>query len=327
MDPMFAYNGPGGRPLQVRADLAAAVSGPVLRDLIDQLLGNDGPVHIKIPRLRDEVEEAGHNAQIALNFPPNPNLEFKIADLGQINEQSPLNHVPYYPKFWATCAETVCKLAGMNNQLTATFRTWLMEMAYQMAGVGTADALVPQVADAQALWVILMDTWEDFGPEPWMRDAFRYMLPLTASIADFHLHSMEERFPIVELLTHSADIREHPAYSQLQRMIFCFFGTDVLQPANLKGTVRRVKMIAQLTSALNDIKRNAAGLVSSCCPSEILWVYCHANHKPNNCRVSLWPFHRRTIKNCYFEVYTDSPVFECHFCLYLTIVELDSQRF
>ncbi len=56
-----------------------------------------------------------------------------------------------------------------------------METACHMAGVEMADALVPQVAhlmlgnapevgqvDAQALWVILMDTWEDFGLEPWM---------------------------------------------------------------------------------------------------------------------------------------------------------------
>ncbi len=48
-----------------------------------------------------------------------------------------------------------------------------------------------------------------------MQSAFHYMLTLTASIADFHLHSMEERFPIVELLNQSADIREDPAFSRL----------------------------------------------------------------------------------------------------------------
>ncbi len=78
-------------------------------DLVDQLLGADEPVCIKIPRLHDEAEEAGYDAQIALNFPLNPNLEFQIANLSQINEQSPLGHLPYYPKFWAKCIETVCK--------------------------------------------------------------------------------------------------------------------------------------------------------------------------------------------------------------------------
>ncbi len=118
---MLTYVGPGGQPVRVRADLVAAVSGPVSRDLVDQLLGVDEPVCIKILRLRDEAEEAGHDTQIALNFPLNLNLELKIAGLGQINEQSPLRHVPYYPKFWAMCTETVCKLLGMNDQLAATF--------------------------------------------------------------------------------------------------------------------------------------------------------------------------------------------------------------
>ncbi len=118
---MFAYVGPGGWPVRVREDLATAVSGPVSHDLLDQLLGADEPVCIKIPRLRDEVEEAGHDARIALNFPLNPYLEFKIANLGQITEPE-LGHLPYNPKFWAKCIETVCKLSGMNDRQVATFR-------------------------------------------------------------------------------------------------------------------------------------------------------------------------------------------------------------
>ncbi len=63
------------------------------------------------------------------------------------------------------------------------------------------DALVEAgQVDPRALWVILMDGWENFGPEPWMRHTFRYMLTFTVSDADFRLHSMEEHFPIVELL-------------------------------------------------------------------------------------------------------------------------------
>ncbi len=100
---------------------------------------------IKIPKLREEAEEPGHDAQIALNFPLNPNLEFTIADLGQINEQSLLGHMPYYPKFWATCIETVCKLSGMNDWQAATFQVRLVETACQMMGVETADALVHQL--------------------------------------------------------------------------------------------------------------------------------------------------------------------------------------
>ncbi len=73
----------------------------------------------------------------------------------------------------------------------------------------------------------------------------------------------------MELLNQSADTWEDPAFSRLLRMLFCFFGMDVLQPANLKGTVRHVKTITQLTDTLDDIKRNAAGLVSLHCPSDI----------------------------------------------------------
>ncbi len=119
--------------MRVRADLVAAVSGPVSRDLIDKLTGNDEPVRVKIPRLRDESGKARQEVQIALNFPANSNLGFKIADLGQINDQSPLKHMPYYPKFWATCTETVCKLSGMGDQLASMFRTRVVETACQMA--------------------------------------------------------------------------------------------------------------------------------------------------------------------------------------------------
>ncbi len=55
-DPMLAYVGPRGQPVQVREDLVTAVSGPVSCDLLDQLLGADEPVRIKIPRLREEAE-------------------------------------------------------------------------------------------------------------------------------------------------------------------------------------------------------------------------------------------------------------------------------
>ncbi len=150
-------------------------------------------------------------------------------------------------------------------------------------GVETIEASVPQVLhpmvgdvpvdtgreDSQALWVTLTDTWRDFSLEPWMQRAFRYMLMLTASDADFHLHCMQERIAVVQLLNQSLDIREDPAFSRLQRMLFCFFGTDVMQPANLKVTVWQVKSIAGLLRALDDIEKNAAGPVSLHCPSDI----------------------------------------------------------
>ncbi len=113
--------------------MAAAVGGPVSCDFIDQLVGTDEPVCIKIPRLRDEVEKADHVANIALNFPLNPNLEFKIADLGQITKPE-LEHLPQNPKFWTKCVKTVCKLAGMNDRQPATFGVCIVEMACQMAG-------------------------------------------------------------------------------------------------------------------------------------------------------------------------------------------------
>ncbi len=138
-------------------------------------------MRVKIPQLRDEPEEVRRDVQIALNFPSNSNLGFKIADLVQVNDQTPLKHMPYYPKFWAMCAETVCKLSGMSDQLAAMFRMRVVETACQMVGMDTADASVPRVAhpmlgaapppgqaDTRLLWVTLMDDWEDFGPEPWM---------------------------------------------------------------------------------------------------------------------------------------------------------------
>ncbi len=89
-----------------------------------------------------------------------------------------------------------------------------------MARVETAEASMPQIlhpiegdapvetgqVDAQALWVVLTDTWPDIGPEPRMRHAFHYMLSFTASDLDFRLYSMEECFPVVELLVQSLDI-------------------------------------------------------------------------------------------------------------------------
>ncbi len=214
--------------MRVRAEMATAISGPVSHDLIDQLIGTDKPVCVKILKLRDEMEEVDHIAKVALNFPPDPNLKFRVADLGQITKPE-LQHLPQNPKFWTICIETVCKLAGMNDRQAATFGTCMVETACQMAGMETAEASVLQVihplladapvevgqVDPRALWVILTDAWENFGPEPWMRRTFHYMLTFTASDADFHLHSMEERFPIVELLEQSADIREDPAFSRL----------------------------------------------------------------------------------------------------------------
>ncbi len=94
--------------------------------------------------------------------------------------------------------------------------------------------------------------------------AFCYMLMFTVSDADFRLHSMEGRFPVVELLEQSLDICEDPAFSRLLCMLFCSFGTDVLQPANLKGTVLWVKTIAELS-----IAHHATGPVSLRCPSDI----------------------------------------------------------
>ncbi len=85
-----------------------------MHNLVDQLTATDKPVWIKIPRLRGEMEEAKHIANIALNFAPTPNLEFNISNLGQITKEE-LEHVPQNPRFWTKCVKTVCKLAEMTN--------------------------------------------------------------------------------------------------------------------------------------------------------------------------------------------------------------------
>ncbi len=144
MDPLFAYTDSEGRPVWVRAEMVTAVGGPISRDLIDQLIGTDEPLCVKIPKLCDEMEGADHIAKVALNFPPDPNLEFKIANLGQITKPE-LQHLPQNPKFWTKCIETVCKLAGMNDRQAVTFGVRVVETACQMAGVETAEASVPQV--------------------------------------------------------------------------------------------------------------------------------------------------------------------------------------
>ncbi len=170
----------------------------------------------------------------------------------------------------------------MTDRETNTFGVRAVEVACQMAGVGTDESSVPQVLhpmlgdapvegqeDTRVLWVKLTDVEKDFGPESWMWCAFRYMLPLFASDADFRLFSMEERIPVELLFNQSLDVREDPAFSRLQRLLFTFSGTDVTQPANLKGTVRRVRNIAGLLRAIDDVQKNGAGPVSWRCPSDI----------------------------------------------------------
>ncbi len=271
-----------GQPMQVQMEVAAAASGSTLQNVVEQPSDSSEPVHIKIPKLWTEEEQADHITNIALNFPPTPNLEFKVSNLSHITKPE-LEQLPQNPKFWTKCIEMVCKLVGMMEWQASTFGVRIVETACQMMGVEMAESSVPQVLhpivgdapvetgreDPRALWVILMDTWKDFGPMPWMRHAFWYMLTFTASNADFRLHSMEECILVVQLFNQSLDIREDPAFSLLLHMLFCFFGTDVLQPANLKGTMRRVKNIAGLLRALNDIEKNAASLVSLRCPSDI----------------------------------------------------------
>ncbi len=268
--------------MQAQAGEAAAASGSALQSVAEQPSDSSEPVCVKILKLWTKEEQADHIANIALNFLPTPNLEFKVSNLSQIAEPE-LDQLPQDPKFWIKCFEMVCKLSGMTEWQTNTFEIHAVEIACQMAGVEMAEALVPQVlhpmvgdtpvetgqVDPRALWVMLMDTWKDFGPEPWMRRAFCYMLTLTASDADFQLNSKEERIPVMQLFNQSLDIREDPAFSRLLCMLFCFFGTDVMQPANLKGTTWQVKSIAGLLRALDDTEKNAAGPVSLRCPSDI----------------------------------------------------------
>ncbi len=83
-----------------------------------------------------------------------------------------------------------------------------LEMAICMTEVDIAESSVPTMLhpctldqavelwpddmDPVVLWVRLAKRNPDFGTESWMKHAFKYMLPFTASDSNFRLASMEE---------------------------------------------------------------------------------------------------------------------------------------
>ncbi len=184
------------QPAPVQSGEVSTASGSTVQEVVQQPSDSSEPVHVKVRKLRTEEQQAENISNIALTFPPNPNLEFKVSDMSQITTAE-LDQLPQDPKFWIRCIESVCRQCGMTDRQTNTFGIRAVERACQMVGVGTAEASVPQVLhpmvgdapvegqeDSRALWVILADTWENFGPESWMRRAFRYMMPLSSSDVD-----------------------------------------------------------------------------------------------------------------------------------------------
>ncbi len=221
-------------------------------------------------------------AQISLDYAGNPNLQYTINNLGQIPTDQ-YNFLPQSPVFWFHCNEITAQQAGMTSRQATVYVLQNLEMAIQMVGVDIAKSSVPTILhpsigdqavelkegnpDPVALWVRLMEQYPKFGPEKWMRRAFKFMLPLTASDSKFHLASMVEQIPVVQLLKDSADLREAEPYSRLQWMLFCFFGVDAMDPKQM--LVHRIKMVEALRWVIADIKANGRRPAGFHYPSDI----------------------------------------------------------
>ncbi len=158
----------------------------------------------------------------------------------------------------------------MTSRQTTVYALHNLETAIQMVGMDIAESSVPTILhpcisdqaveleegqdDPVALWVHLLERYPEFGLERWMRHAFKFMLLFTASDSNFRLASMEEWIPVVKLLEYSADIREAEPYSQLQHMLFCFFGVDAMNPKHM--LMWQVKTVEALQLAIIDIYAN-----------------------------------------------------------------------